>query len=172
MNIKEKEMAYKILESREIRSRIQKSLIKKYRKTLISFTLNIPGLYKGLDIYDEIHEVGYKEIIWTLRKNKILIIYEGRKKKETGSEAYIIVDYNSKRIKELMVKIEETHSLGRIFDIDVFNQEFHQISRTELGLDKRKCLLCDNNARTCIREKKHSYKELIENIENVWRDYK
>ncbi len=164
-------LALKILDSREKRSIKQKELIKKYDSTLISYVLNSPGIYKNLDIYQGIFQVGYEEILARLKESKFPIIYSEREKKETGPEGYILVDADAKKVKALMCEIENNHKLGRVFDIDIFDRDLNQLSRTDLGLEKRVCLVCDDEARICIRARRHSYEDLVEKIEDDWLDY-
>lgn len=158
----------KILQSREDRRYKQEDLLNQYRASLISFTLNTPGMIKDNEMYGEIHNEGMKEIGRLLNKNKIAIIYQEEIKKSTGSEAYIVVDFEARKLKEKLIELEEKHPLGRIFDIDVFDKNHNQISRKDLGLNPRKCLLCNKYARICAREKNHSYEDLYEGIRSLW----
>ncbi len=167
----DKRLALEILDSREERARRQKELIKTHDSTLISYVLNSPGIYKNLDIYQEIFQVGYEEILAVLEENELQLVHDEKHKKETGPEGYFLVDFDAKRVKALMCVIENNHKLGRIFDIDVFDEDLNQLSRTDLGLEKRSCLVCDSEARTCIRARRHTYEDLVEKIENDWLDY-
>lgn len=69
-------------------------------------------------------------------------------------------------IKSQTVNIEETHPLGRFVDIDIYTKN-ENISRNK----KRSCYLCSNLAAECIREKKHSFDELIEYIKKNVDEY-
>lgn len=77
-------------------------------------------------------------------------------------------------IKKLTVQIEETHPFGRLYDIDVYGMDGKGISRQELGLPVRKCLICDKDAKICGRSRSHSVEELqqkvYEIIQNVSAD--
>lgn len=168
----EEEILLDILEAREIRRNKQVELIKRYKSSLVSFTLNIPGREKNRKIYREIHKEGMKSILKALKSKDYLIRYKEEVNKDTGREGYIVVDSHPIKLKEIGIAIEENHSLGRIFDIDVFDLYHRQISRKDLGLDPRTCLLCENNARKCIRLKNHSYRELIDEINRIWKEYK
>lgn len=168
----EKNILIDILKSREIRRNKQIELIKKYGTSLISFTLNIPGMKKDKKTYRNIHKEGMRSILKVLKEDDYLILYKEEIDKVTGREGYILVDIDPFKLKKIMVNIEENHSLGRIFDIDIFDLQHNQISRKDLGLDPRTCLLCKNEARTCIRLKSHSYKELINEIDRIWQEYK
>lgn len=161
----------RILQSREARSDKQKDLISKFNKNLISFTLNIPGNIKDSKVYRNIHKEGMKVILDNLKHKSIPIIYKEEIQKSTGSEGYIVVDLEPLELKRMAIDIEENHFLGRIFDIDVFDFEYNQISRADLGADPRGCLLCNKEARICIRERNHTYEELINKIYEMWQKY-
>ena len=45
------------------------------------------------------------------------------------------------------------------------------IGREELGLEPRKCLLCDRPARECMRARTHSVDELLEKIQTLVKSY-
>ena len=59
-----------------------------------------------------------------------------------------------------MTAFEDGSSFGRIFDLDVLRPDSTKVSRTELGLSGRTCLLCDNPVFVCSRSRTHSAKEL------------
>jgi len=74
-------------------------------------------------------------------------------------------------VKKLAAEIEETHSLGRLYDFDVLDADGKQISRVELGIASRKCLLCDNDAFQCGRSRNHGLSDLTEKIETMATQY-
>ena len=65
----------------------------------------------------------------------------------------------AKKAKEIAVNIEEGIPEGRILDIDIIVQ-IKTISRSDLGLPPRTCLLCSRPAKECARDRSHSYEEL------------
>ena len=73
--------------------------------------------------------------------------------------------------KKMMVKLEDMHELGRIFDVEVFDKNHNQINRSMLNLETRKCLICEKEARYCIRNRSHTYEALIERIEEIAHKY-
>ena len=77
----------------------------------------------------------------------------------------------TRRSLKRMCRIEESHFLGRIFDIDVYDGEGGQVSRSSLNLAERKCLLCGNDARICARSRVHSADELNEKIAAMKEEY-
>lgn len=161
-----------ILQSREDRRDKQLDLIKKYKSSLISFTLNTPGIVKDNEMYREIHKEGMESIENLLKDNNIKIIYKEEINRSTGSEGFIVVDLQALKLKDLLIELEENHPLGRIFDIDVFDSEHNQISRSNLNINSRRCILCHKDARVCIREKNHTAEELYSSIELLWKEFK
>ena len=169
--MKDEKILYEILESRENRASMQKNIIDKYNKSLISFTLNIPGLKKDSPKYRQIHDLGMETIIHEIEKSGNKIVYLNSFHKKTGPEGYLVVDMNPSDLKKMAINIEEHHKLARVFDIDVFDSNHKQISRTELGFDPRKCLLCDKDAKVCNRETSHSIEDLLEEIDQLYDIY-
>lgn len=161
-----------ILQSREDRRDKQLDLIKKYKSSLISFTLNTPGIVKDNEMYRGIHKEGMSSLVNFLLDNNIKIIYKEEINKSTGSEGYIVVDLDSLKLKEFLIDLEESHPMGRIFDIDVFDSDHNQISRSNFNISPRKCILCHKDARVCIRQKNHTMEELYSSIESLWKEYK
>jgi len=47
----------------------------------------------------------------------------------------------------------------------------HIISREDIGLASRRCLLCDNVVRFCMRAKTHTTNELLKRIEQILQEY-
>lgn len=167
----DEKLLIEILDSKERRANKQSILIDKYKKSLISFTLNIPGRVKDNKVYRDIHIEGMKVIEDYLKSANIEIVYKEEGEHSTGREGYIVADKDGNALKLLTIDIEETHPLGRIFDIDIFNKQNEQISRSDLENTGRKCLLCDNDARVCMRMKTHTYEELIQSIDDIWLEY-
>lgn len=169
--MKDEKILVDILEARESRRDKQIELIDKYNKSLVSFTLNIPGKIKDSPSYREIHREGMISIINSLENMGIEIIYKEEISKKTGSEGFIVIDMEAIDLKNIMVHIEETHPMGRIFDIDVFDSFHNQMSRRDMDTRPRRCLLCNNDARVCMRMKSHRYEELINEINRMWKSY-
>lgn len=89
----------------------------------------------------------------------------------TGYEAYLLTSIPLEDAKRAVCRIEDTHPLGRLFDIDVISPDGTPVSRMEVGESPRKCLLCDNEARFCMRNHSHTKEELIARIERMVEEY-
>lgn len=165
-------MFYEILKSREDRALIQERLIHKYSLPIISFTLNIPGPKKDSLDYRNIHDVGMDIILDKLKKTQYNIVYMEKFHKVTGPEGYFSINIDPIELKCITVSIENEHPLGRLFDMDVFNGKRFQITRADIGLNPRKCLICEDNAKVCSRSRKHKLEELISEINKTYNQYK
>lgn len=164
-------MAFEILKSREDRAAFQEKLIDKYKHSLISFTLNIPGPIKDRPEYREIHEIGMKAILDELDKSCHYIDFVHRIEKNTGPEGYISVNIDPKELKKITTEIERNHPLGRLFDMDILDENHNQVSRRDLGLEFRKCLICKDDAKICSRAGTHSLDDLLARIMEIYDMY-
>ncbi|MCP4178790.1 MAG: citrate lyase holo-[acyl-carrier protein] synthase [bacterium] len=165
MNKKNYVDVYEMTAARDSRFQTQTTLINETGLSLISFTLNIPGSEKNNSIFKTIHDNGIFEIesLFSSNIKKAL-----KRDLKTGPEAYFSIDLDPYSIKENTIKIEEKHKLGRIFDIDVINIQFKSVSRIEINKEPRKCLLCNNPASICSRNRSHTVPELIKKIEEIF----
>ncbi|TCO79328.1 citrate lyase holo-[acyl-carrier protein] synthase [Marinisporobacter balticus] len=160
-----------ILKARERRFYYQKKLIKKYEKTLVALKLNIPGSEKDGKLYRKIFNNGLNVLKAFLDQQKIKIIFEEICNKSTGSEAFIIVDTEAVKMKEICIEIEETDVLGRIYDFDVIDSLGNAVSREKIGKDQRKCFLCNEYVWVCSRTRAHSVDEMLTFIEKIAKTY-
>jgi holo-ACP synthase CitX len=61
------------------------------------------------------------------------------------------------KLKLLLVGIEETHPLGRLFDLDLnFGREDSSFGRSDAGIEPRSCFICGKPAALCARSAAHS----------------
>lgn len=158
-----------ILEARDRRQAKREKLVDEFCLPVVVFTVNMPGEEKKNETSDYIFEVGV-EAISTCLLGKIYNFYIVDA--PTGNEAFFVVDTkDAVQLKRDMCSIEETHFLGRLFDIDVYDKDCKQICRHQLGLSERKCLLCDKDARQCSRSRAHPLDELLDKIVQMRDEY-
>ena len=89
----------------------------------------------------------------------------------TGYEAYLITPLPLLEAKRVAVEIEDTHPLGRLFDIDVIDAQGIPVSRDRVGGQPRRCLVCDHEARYCMRMRWHTQEEIWARIKQMTDDY-
>jgi len=154
-----------LLEAREARAAHQWELMNRYPQySLISMTLNIPGPIKDSSKYRDALVFGVSE----LKKHLEEVVFEEIRWLKTGSEAFLVVNEQAFDVKKKAVMVEEESPVGRLLDIDVIGKE-GPVSRTEVGGEPRKCLLCDDDAKVCARSQKHSLEELLIKIDEIIR---
>lgn len=152
-----------ILDAKETRVQHQQDMMLD-KGTLISFTLNIPGAIKSCPLFSLAFARGKAEILRQIAYQGGQILNQAENHLKTGDELYLLTDLDIRTVKCRMVEIEENFSFGRLFDIDVMNSEVPKISRTELSLPPRRCLVCGCQAAACARSQRHSPVELLEAI--------
>ena len=150
-----------LLDSRENRVWHQQELLDKYGGILVSVTLNIPGPIKDKPEYQKVMEWGMEALLAAFGVNAI---YSETRFLKTGAEGYICLNGLEKaEAKYLAVIIESMSPKARLLDVDVMDKD-GAVSRGELGLDARKCLICDEDAKACARSQKHSMEELLAKV--------
>ena len=158
-----------ILAARDARFRHQRELIAAHPElSLVVLTIVMPGQEKRNGWTLKAADAAVKAL-----KDKFAdtIEYFETKDLETGYEAFLLTTLPRRDAKMAACSIEDSHPLGRIYDIDVLTEKCVPLSRTELGLPSRRCLLCDDDARVCMRLQHHSYDELISTIKQMIDNY-
>lgn len=153
-----------LLESRDQRAAFQTILLCGYETPLVSFTVNIPGKVKKSRRSQAVFQAGVTAIREALAGD---ILYCKLLDKVTGPEGYFSVEQDAQTLKDAMCRIEETHPLGRLMDIDVLSAPGVHVSRTELGKPPRRCLVCGNMAAACTRSRAHPAEELLAAIDRM-----
>lgn len=159
-----------LLHSRDERHLRQQQLLNEAKgKSLVCLTVIMPGKVKRNSLSLTVAHAAVDAIRKSFAPS---ITYSEERDLSTGYEAYFIVDTDEKQAKQTVCSIEEEHLLGRLFDVDVIKQDGVPMSRTELGLPQRRCLLCNNEARYCMRNRTHSQAELQAEIERLVEEYR
>lgn len=165
---------YPLLEAREKTDKFEKLLLNTFsNKTLIVIRANIPGEKKG--------SIESNWIVYTIflecKKSFLLDDIFHSYTEEEGLIFFLITEKHALDVKRTAVKIEDTHILGRLADIDVLTKEklFSRFDLPELSEpknSKRTCFLCGKPAVICARSKAHSKYELINFInEKVYESW-
>ena len=131
-------------------------------KALICLTVNMPGPVKVCAASKIICAAALRAIK-EIKGTSLLGLYADG----YGQEAYISCQAGPIEIKKLTAQIEEVHPLGRLFDIDVIGADASKISREDIGMPGRRCLLCGRPAAECASTRAHSVDELRAAIEDM-----
>jgi holo-ACP synthase/triphosphoribosyl-dephospho-CoA synthase len=151
-----------MLDRREARAAYQRELQAETSLPLISFTLNIPGPCKNYPLVRRCFGEGKFLIERVLKENSIPIqrTLENSEDAPTGPEILYALSGNPRELKMLMIPLEETHPLGRLFDIDILDRDGRILEGRELRGRERACLICGGPVRRCARERTHSAEDL------------
>lgn len=153
-----------LLDSRDRRVQHQKQLLLAYPGcSLICLTVQLPGPVKRSRESLIIGGAGLAALLGLFGS---VLRHVQVRDLETGYEAYLLVPLPSLEVKRRCCKIEDEHPLGRLMDIDVMDGD-EPLSRADLGLPARQCLLCSNEARYCMRARTHTTEELLEKISQM-----
>ncbi len=152
-----------MLESRDNRQRLQRQYLESNPGlTLMVLTVVMPGSDKRTEDSLTVAHAAVHAIREGFAQH---IIKAEERDLATGFEGWFVLDQPPLEAKRLACKLEDSHPLGRLFDIDVFDVASHApLSRTELGLDPRSCLICSRPARECMRSQAHSYAQILDTI--------
>ena len=113
------------------------------------------------------YELGVRNDELEVKSDELGVWFGGRlieRDLETGYEAYLITPLPLLEAKRIAVQIEDTHPLGRLFDIDIIDKDGVPVSRDRVGSRPRRCLVCDREARYCMRMRWHTQEEIWERI--------
>ena len=132
---------------------------------LLSLTLVAPGAVKRSPLLDAI----FAAALAALRP----LVDDARARIEavddSGHHALYLLDGEARDWKTRMLALENRAPLSRLWDIDIIGGDGAPVSRRDLGLPPRRCLICDDDAKTCARERRHSIAELQADIARRYR---
>jgi len=148
---------------RDARAEKQKKILALHKTPVISFGMNIPGETKTDENIRHAFEEGLKTIRARLEREHFEITEESERHEACGDEWIAAVDAPADVLKEIATAIEETHPFGRLFDMDVIDENVEKLSRSV----PRRCLICDEEASVCARSRKHDLAELKKAVEKI-----
>lgn len=163
-----------VLAFREEKARMQTELLNAYPEaSVVSLGMNIPGPVKiGPSIYRAFTE-GRMVLEDTIEAGGGSVIKKAVLEEKAGYAAiYLVSGMEAQALKQQAVFLEETHPLGRLFDIDVFMTDRAALSREQIGAKRRTCLICGQDAKVCGRNRTHTVRELQEKVREIIEKWK
>ena len=158
-----------LLASRDRRVEMQHLLREKHPNlTLVCLTVIMPGNVKRNLSSLIVSQAAINALLGSLEGNIVDVVTRDL---PTGYEAYVVTSLSQSEAKLIACNIEDTHELGRLMDIDVLDANGVPVKREMVGSQPRKCLMCDNEARYCMRNRTHTPQELNEKIQKMIDDY-
>ena len=132
---------------------------------LLSLTLVAPGAVKRSPLLDAIFAAALDAIRPLVDDARARI----EAVDDSGHHALYLLDGEARDWKTRMLALENRAPLSRLWDIDIIDRDGVAVSRRDLGLPPRRCLICDDDAKTCARERRHSIAELQADIARRYR---
>ena len=152
---------YEMLAARENRAARQSEwLAGQEGCCLVSVTMNIAGAVKNTPLILDGFSAGMEMVDDMLRNLGVSVCRGEQWLLKTGCEAFRLVRCDADEVKRAMIGLEEASAFGRLMDIDVLGLEKKPLSRGDLGLPGRRCLVCGAPAQVCGRSQRHSYDQL------------
>lgn len=156
-----------MLDAREHRASEQARLIAEVpgASSLLCVTMAIPGPVKTSRVLKRVFDHLMALAVSAFGAEQI--VAQSTLGGPTGTEALLLTTLDARKLKRLMVKLEESDPCGRLVDLDVFDCKangLRPLTRTELGFAPRTCLICGGEAKACARSRTHSVKEMQEKI--------
>ena len=153
-----------ILAARDARVARQQAMLAQ-GGVLLSLTLVAPGAVKRSPLLDAI----FAAALAALRP----LVDDARARIEavddSGHHALYLLDGEARDWKTRMLALENRAPLSRLWDIDIIDRDGAAVSRRDLGLPPRRCLICDDDAKTCARERRHDIAALQADIARRYR---
>lgn len=158
-----------MLDAREERAAKQASLIDSFHLPLVCFSMNIPGPVKDSPLIRRGFEEGCKALDCLLPPSWVK--HREIHTTHTGCEAFYVLQGDALEIKKITTNIEDTHGLGRLFDMDVLDTDFCKIDREKVGGKSRDCMVCGAKGRGCAARRLHSVQQLQETTTRMLHDH-
>ena len=153
-----------ILAARDARVARQQAMLAQ-GGVLLSLTLVAPGAVKRSPLLDAIFAAALDAIRPLVDDARARI----EAVDDSGHHALYLLDGEARDWKTRMLALENRAPLSRLWDIDIIDRDGVAVSRRDLGLPPRRCLLCDADAKTCARERRHSIAALQADIARRYR---
>ena len=144
-----------VLAFREKRVFHREELLSEYHYPIACLGLNIPGEYKDFPWARRAFHEEIESFAVSLAAEGIAVSHSEAEEGSYGYTAYISADVEAPVLKALALRMEETHPLGRLFDIDIYDSRGEKLSREDSGAPQRPCLVCGGNGFACARSRAH-----------------
>ncbi|MGG2143106.1 citrate lyase holo-[acyl-carrier protein] synthase [Symbiopectobacterium sp. RP] len=156
-----------LLAAKERRAARQTDWLQHYQQSLISLTLVTPGAMKDSIRYRNTMGVALQACDQMLWRNGWKVLARQVLWLPTGPEALWCVAHQAPEIKAHCAALEQTHPLGRLWDLDVICPQNGHVGRLSLGSHMRRCLICDEAAHACARSRAHPVEGVVARVEGL-----
>lgn len=162
----------KVLAARDARQNAQQALLAGGAGCLLSFSVLAPGGVKRSPFLDELFAVGEACLKQIMQRQGIAITAERRLDDEGGQSLLLSADCLPETLKTQLIALEQSHPLGRLWDLDVLDKQGLPLSRQQFGLPPRACLCCGDSAKACARLRRHRIEDLHAEMQARYRRFR
>ena len=154
-----------VLRAREERVLRQQACLKEHRCPVVCFTMNIAGPVKTSPLIIR----GFREGLRVLeaRLPADCVLSRQTEISDTGCETIFSVQMKAAALKALCKDIEDSHPLGRLFDMDVLDPDAGKLSRGR----HRGCIVCGEPGWQCAAGRRHGVPELQAATHRILYDF-
>ncbi len=157
----------RILLDRERRDeKLYKLLTSLTEGSAIQVSLNIPGPVKCPPGGRELFAWGQEQLAQSLAVSLALM-----EEDSLGPWALYTTAAAPLEVKSICCAIEQAIPAARLLDLDVYAIDGTAHDRASHGLAQRRCLVCAEPARDCIRTKRHSWSQIKDRLEELLEPY-
>lgn len=150
-----------MLAAREARAAIQHELRRAFAAPVVCLTMNIAGPVKATGDILRGHMAGVRMVEGQLLAGGWRVLARRETREHTGFDTFwAVACADTLSLKRRLCAIEDGSAFGRLLDIDLTDADGARLSRTDIALSPRKCLLCGKEAALCGRSRAHTTEEL------------
>lgn len=138
--------------------------LKEVKHPVVTLKVNMPGTPKN---------TWYTSVILRVINAHLNAVYRWHSTfyaSAAGDYYMYTFDTDPLTLKHQLTRLETTHPLGRFIDLDV-HIKHKTITRDTIGLPRRTCYLCNEQAHTCARNQTHDTLELRQHITHRVEDF-
>ncbi len=159
-----------MMAARDKRAVRQRALLDAQGVPVVCLTLNIAGPVKVTRVIVDGFDEAVRRIREQFARYGLAVRAAERVEAATGLEMLWAVDAEPPRLKRMLCQVEEADRFGRLLDIDVIARNSEKVSRQDIGLPPRRCLLCGEDAAVCARSRAHTVEALFGEAEAIFRE--
>ena len=123
-----------VLAARDARQAAQQVLLSAGANCVVSFSVLAPGAVKRSPFLDEVFDIGKGRLKHELGRLNISIYAERLLNHAGGQSLLLAADGAADALKAALIGLEQSHPLGRLWDIDVIDGSGKPLSRPQAGL--------------------------------------
>ena len=146
----------------------QQKWLKCYSQPIVTFTVNTPQPIKNDSLTETIFSQGIEALIATSAERGWPVTARQILHKTAGPEAIFVINTPSASLlKAAMMKVEHSHKLGHLMNLDVIGTDGVTISRSASQMPRRKCFICGKEKGAFTYSHRHEIKVQIAKIKEM-----